>query len=114
MVSPFDPRFFQEQRSRHAPHDQPSPAAEAAVRAARSAAQRRAAVGAQRRALTDDGAQGISATDARCCVFSKFTRSNRHVYAPEQRTRRFAYNCLIPFTFTTATCKRQHFHALWT
>jgi hypothetical protein len=41
------------------------------------------AVGAQRRALTDDGAEGTPATDARCCVFSKFTRSNRRVYAEQ-------------------------------
>jgi hypothetical protein len=61
---------------------------------------RRAAVGAKRRALTDDGAEGIRPRTPRPCVFSKFTRSNRHVYAPEPRTRRFTSNCLIPFTFT--------------
>jgi hypothetical protein len=33
-------------------------------------------------------------------IFNKFTRRNRHVYALEQRTRRFAANCLIPLTFT--------------
>jgi hypothetical protein len=58
------------------------------------------AVGAQRRALTDTGAEGIRPRMPRPCVFNKFTRSNRHVYAPEPRTRRFAANCLIPFTFT--------------
>lgn len=34
-----------------------------------------------RRALTDDGAEGTPATDARPCVFNKFTPSNRRVYA---------------------------------
>jgi hypothetical protein len=61
---------------------------------------RRAAVGAQRRALTDAGAEGIRPRTPMACIFNKFTRSNRHVYAPEPRTRRFASNCLIPFTFT--------------
>ena len=61
---------------------------------------RRAAVGAQRRALTDAGAEGIRPPMQMACIFNKFTRSNCHVYAPEQRTRRFAANCLIPFTFT--------------
>ena len=42
------------------------------------------AVGAQRRALTGDGAEGTSATDARPCIFNTFTHSNRRVY-PEQR-----------------------------
>ena len=57
-------------------------------------------IGAQRRPLTDDGAEGTSATDAPACLFNKFTRSNRHVYAPEPRTHRFAANCLIPHAFT--------------
>jgi hypothetical protein len=58
------------------------------------------AVGAQRRALTDDGAEGIRPPMPMACIFNKFTRSNRHVYATEPRTRRFASNCLIPFMFT--------------
>lgn len=57
-------------------------------------------IGAQRRALTDAGAEGIRPPMQMACIFNKFTHSNRHVYAPEQRTRRFASNCLIPFTFT--------------
>lgn len=43
---------------------------------------------------------GYSATDAPACVFNTFTHRNRHVYAPEPRTRRFAANCLIPHAFT--------------
>jgi hypothetical protein len=43
---------------------------------------------------------GYSASDARPCLFNTFTYSNRHVYAPEPRTHRFASNCLISFTFT--------------
>ena len=57
-------------------------------------------IAAQRRPLTGAGAKGTPATDARPCIFNTFTRSNRHVYAPEPRTRRFASNCLIPLTFT--------------
>ena len=48
------------------------------------------AVGAQRRALTDDGAEGTPATDARCCVFNTFTRSNRRVYAEHPPKTRFS------------------------
>jgi hypothetical protein len=51
---------------------------------------RRLAVGAQRRAFTDDGAEGIRPPMPRPGVFNTFTHSNRHVYAPEQRTHRFA------------------------
>ena len=61
---------------------------------------RRVAVGAQRRALTDDGAEGIQPRMPRPCVFNTFTHRNRHVYAPQPRTRRFASNCLIPQAFT--------------
>jgi hypothetical protein len=57
-------------------------------------------IGAKRRALTDDGAEGIRPRTPMACIFNKFTRSNRRVYAPEPRTRRFTANCLIPFTFT--------------
>ena len=42
---------------------------------------RRVAVGAQRRALTDAGAEGIRPRTPMACIFNKFTRSNRHVYA---------------------------------
>jgi hypothetical protein len=66
----------------------------------RASLARRAAGEAKRRALTDDGAQGIRPRMLKGCVFNTFTRSNRHVYAPEPRTHRFASNCLIPFTFT--------------
>lgn len=40
----------------------------------------RFAVGAQRRALTSDGAEGTSTTDARPSIFNAFTHSNRRVY----------------------------------
>ena len=36
---------------------------------------------AQRRALTDDGAEGIRPRTPMACIFNKFTRSNRRVYA---------------------------------
>ena len=42
---------------------------------------RRVAVGAQRRALTDAGAEGIRPPMQMACIFNKFTRSNRRVYA---------------------------------
>jgi hypothetical protein len=58
------------------------------------------AVGAQRRALTDDGAQGTPPPMPRCCVFSKFTRSNRRVYAEQLPKSVFPLSCLIPQTFT--------------
>jgi len=53
-----------------------------------------------RSALTDAGAEGIRPRTPMACIFNKFTRRNRHVYATEPRTRRFAANCLIPHTFT--------------
>jgi hypothetical protein len=48
------------------------------------------AVGAQRRALTDDGAQGKPATDARPCIFNTFTHSNRRVYTEPPSQSAFA------------------------
>ena len=57
-------------RRRHSSHDQQPPAADASVRAVRPSA-RRAAVGAQRRALTDDGAEGISTTNAQAICFQQ-------------------------------------------
>ena len=45
-----------------------------------------------RSALTDDGAEGIRPPMQMACIFNKFTRRNRHVYATEPRTRRFAAN----------------------
>ena len=53
-----------------------------------------------KRSLTDDGAEGIQPPMLMGCVFNTFTRSNRHVYATEPRTRRFAAKLLISFTFT--------------
>jgi hypothetical protein len=79
MVSPFDPRFFQEQRSRHAPPDWPSPAAEAAVRAAK----RRASGRSVAQSLDGRWSGGYPATDAQPCIFNTFTRSNRRVYAEQ-------------------------------
>ena len=61
---------------------------------------RRVAVGAQRRALTDAGAKGIRPPTPMACIFNKFTRSNRHVYATQPRTHQFTANCLISHTFT--------------
>ena len=58
------------------------------------------AVGAQRRALTDAGAEGTPATDARPCLFNTFTRSNHRVYAEQLPQSVFPLSCLIPQTFT--------------
>ena len=44
--------------------------------------------------------EGIRPRTLKGCVFNTFTHSNRHVYAPEPRTRRFASNCFIPQAFT--------------
>lgn len=94
MVSLYSLGSFQEQRSRHAPHDQTTPAAEAAVRGDRRESR------SERSPLTDDGAQGTSTTDAQACIFNTFTRSNRRVYTEQLPKSVFPLSCLIPLTFT--------------
>ncbi len=45
---------------------------------------------AQRRALTDDGAEGIRPQTLKDFVFSRFTHSNRRVYAEHPLNTRFS------------------------
>ena len=42
-----------------------------------------------RSALTDAGAKGTPATDARPCIFNTFTHSNRRVYLEQRKNAGF-------------------------
>ena len=99
-----------ERRSRHAPHDQLTPAAEASVRATQCRASGRSEAQSLdgRRSAGYFGHQrpGPVFSASSRTVTATFTRRNRE-HADSPPTASFHTRSL------TATCKRQHFRALW-